>query len=263
MKGIEEVARTANFSVILSASHNDPEQELEVIETLHRRRVDGILIAGSRVTHNYLECQPSHIEIPIVLINSQADTQHDLLHWVSIDDSQGAQLAVEHLLNLGHRAIGYLGFGNRPRSNRQRLQGYQRALAAAGIAGPDSWVAVTSATEAALEEDITAGQVLLPTFLEAGVTAVFCYNDLIAIGMLMACQKRGLHVPGELSIVGFDDIYMAGCLTPSLTTIRQPKEQLGSLATQVMLDLLENRQGQNHVLSPVLVERASTAPPAR
>jgi LacI family transcriptional regulator/LacI family repressor for deo operon, udp, cdd, tsx, nupC, and nupG len=114
--------------------------------------------------------------------------------------------------------------------------------------------------EASPEEDVAAGQSALVRLLEAGVTAVFCSNDMIAIGVLMACQARGIAVPQQLSVVGFDDISLASYVTPALTTVRQPKVELGRLATQVMLDLLRNQPGQNHTLMPALVSRASTAP---
>src|SRR6266576_3206326 len=132
MKGVEEVARAAGFSVLLSATHNDPDQEMAIIETLHRRRVDGILVASSRITAKYKK-RLDHIRVPTVLINSQAESQDNLLHWVAVDDPAGAQLGVEHLLHLGHRSIGYLGVSCRPRSNQLRLHGYQNALAAAGM----------------------------------------------------------------------------------------------------------------------------------
>jgi DNA-binding LacI/PurR family transcriptional regulator len=93
VKGVEEVARAANFSVLLSATHNDPDQEMVVIETLHRRRVDGILVASSRITSEYKQ-RLDFIRIPTVLINSQADSQDELLNWVSVDDRAGACHAV-------------------------------------------------------------------------------------------------------------------------------------------------------------------------
>jgi DNA-binding LacI/PurR family transcriptional regulator len=260
MKGVEEVARAAGFSVFLSASHNDPDQEMMIIETFRRRRVDGILVAGSRITAQY-RGRLERIQIPTVLINSQAESQNELLHWVSVDDNTGTKLAIEYLLQLGHRSIGYLGVGNRPRANQQRLEGYRNTLAAAGIAGHDEWVATTSGLEASFEEDVGAGQSLLPSLLNAGVTAVFCYNDMVALGALLACQERGIAVPGQLSIIGYDDIKFAAYLTPSLTTIHQPKAQLGRLATQVMLDLLSHQPGQNYLLEPTIIPRASTAPP--
>ena len=262
VKGVEEVARTADFSVFLSASHNDPDQEMAIIETFHRRRVDGILVAASRITDNHKQ-RLDHIQVPTVLINSQAESEARLSHWVSVDDRNGAQLAVEHLLQLGHCSIGYLGIGSRPRSNRQRLLGYQSALATAGVPYRDAWVIVIPSDEASDEEDVAAGEIALPRLLDAGVTAVFCYNDMIAVGVLMACRERGIAVPQELNVIGFDDIKIASYVMPPLTTVHQPKVQLGRLATQVMLDLLNNRPGHNHILQPTLTLRASTAPLAR
>ena len=258
VKGVEEIARAANFSVFLSATHNDPEQEMGVIETFHRRRVDGILVASSRITSQYKK-RLDHIRVPTVLINSQADSQDELLNWVSVDDRLGAQLAVEHLLQLGHRSIGYLGISSRPRSNRQRFQGYQSALEASGIQCGNAFVMITTGTEASHEEDVALGQASLPYFLEREVTAIFCYNDMAAIGLLMACREQGIAVPQQLSVVGFDDIKMASYVAPALTTVHQPKVEMGRLATQVMLDLLNNRPGKNHVLQPTLITRASTA----
>src|SRR6266567_7973278 len=150
MKGVEEVARESGFSVILSASHNDPDQEMMVIETFRRRRVDGILVAASRITGNY-KARLDHIRIPTVLINSQAESEAGLLHWVSVDDRKGAQLAVEHLLRLGHRSIGYLGTSNRPRSNRHRLLRYQSTLEANNVPYRDEWVVISPGTEASHE----------------------------------------------------------------------------------------------------------------
>jgi LacI family transcriptional regulator/LacI family repressor for deo operon, udp, cdd, tsx, nupC, and nupG len=261
-KGVEEVSRTAGFSVFLSTSHNDPDQEMAIIESFHRRRVDGILVAASRISSIHKE-RLDHIQVPTVLINSQAESQHKLLHWVAVDDSKGARLAVEHLLELGHRVIGYLGSESRPRSNRRRLEGYRKALAEAGVSWHDTWVAIASGREASLEEDVAAGQSLLPRLLDAAVTAVFCYNDMVAIGVLLACHERGIAVPQELSVVGFDDIKMADYVTPPLTTIHQPKVRLGQLATEMVLDLLDGRPVRNHILAPTLHLRESTVLLAR
>jgi len=257
VKGIEEVARAAGFSVFLSTSYNDADQEMAIIETFHRRRVDGIIISSSRTT-NYGQSL-DHIQVPTVLINSQAESQTKVLHWVCVDECKGTQLAVEHLLQLGHRSIGYLGVSNRPRSNQQRLLGYQNALKAYGLPCHDEWIVTSAGDETSLEDDVSTGKLLLPLLLQAGVTAIFCYNDMIAVGVLMACRERGIAVPQQLSVIGFDDINMANYVTPPLTTIRQPKVQLGSLATEVLLDLLNGRPGQNHLLLSTLVLRASTA----
>jgi DNA-binding LacI/PurR family transcriptional regulator len=259
VRGVEEVAREAGFSVILSATHNDPDQEMAIIETFHRRRVDGMLVASSRITSEYKD-RLDRMRIPTVLINSQEESGNKLLHWVAVDDRVGSQRAVEHLIQLGHRAIGYLGVSSRPRSTRQRMLGYQHALASAGIASRDEWVVITPANEASPEEDVAAGRASVPCLLDAGVTAIFCANDMIAIGVLTICQELGITIPQRLSVVGFDDIRMASYVIPALTTICQPKVEMGRLATQVMLDLLNNQPGQNHILQPELVCRASTGP---
>jgi DNA-binding LacI/PurR family transcriptional regulator len=258
VKGVEEVARAADFSVLLSATHNDPEQEMAVIETFHRRRVDGILVASSRITREY-QHRLDRIQVPTVLINSQAESQAEMLHWVAVDDGVGAQLAVEYLLSLGHRAIGYLGISSRPKSSRQRLQGYRAALLSAGVDARDDWIIVSTGSEASHEEDVAIGQAALPGLLSSGVSAVFCYNDMTAIGVLLACRERGILVPQRLSVVGFDDIKMANYVVPALTTVSQPKLELGRKAARVMLDLLDNLPGQNHLLQPTLVVRDSAA----
>lgn len=260
MRGAEEVARPAGLSVFLSASHNDAEQERAVIETFHRRRVDGILVASSRISAQAIE-QLERVHVPIVLINSSAEGQHGFLHSVALDDHLGAQLAVGHLLALGHRAIGYLGAGNRPGTNQRRYDGYCAALASAGIAPHAGWCAATPAAEAFDEGDVAAAQALMPGLLAAGVSAVFCFNDMMAIGALLACRNSGLAVPRDLSIVGFDDVAFARYVTPPLTTIRQPRLDLGRLSMQMLLNLLNDQPAQSHVLAPSLVARESTAPP--
>jgi len=258
VKGVEEVARTANLSVFLSASHNDPDQEMAVIETLHRRRVDGILVAASRISSDHA-AQLARIHVPTVLINSQAEAQYESLHTVGVDDYAGARIAVGHLLELGHRAIGYIGAGNRPRSNRRRLEAYRDMLAEAGAPARPEWVAIAPAEHHLHTDDVLDGQALLAPLVSAAVTAVFCYNDMFAIGALMACRTLGIDVPHELSVVGFDDIDMAQYLVPPLTTIHQPKASLGRTAMRMLLNLLDARSIQNHVLAPTLIQRASAA----
>lgn len=106
-------------------------------------------------------------------------------------------------------------------------------------------------------------QSLLPELLQAGVTAVFCYNDLVAVGVLMACRDLGLRVPKELSIVGYDDVDLARYVTPPLTTVHQPKLRLGELAMQMLLDTLEGRPVSNQLLPVDLIIRETTGPAAR
>lgn len=258
MQGVEEVARPAGFSVFLSASHNDPEQEMVAIETFRRRRVDGLLVADSRLSRQYAE-RLRQAEVPTVLINSQVEGQHALVHSVMVDDYGGAHTAVQYLLQLGHRAIGYIGAGNRPRSNTRRLAGYRAALNGVGIADRAGWVVVAPEEDAVHADDVAAGQALVHPLLNTGVSAIFCYNDMLAVGALMACRDHGIAVPQDLSIIGFDDIPLARYVTPPLTTICQPRRDLGSRAMHMLLDLWHDRPVASQVLAPTLIPRASTA----
>jgi DNA-binding LacI/PurR family transcriptional regulator len=174
---------------------------------------------------------------------------------VAVDDLGGARLAVEHLLALGHRRIGYVGVTNRPKSNQYRLQGYQATLQAAGIT-PDSALIFAANN---IEDHAKRGEASLEPLRAAGATAIFCYNDMTAIGLLSACYKHDLAVPDDLSVVGFDDIDMAAYTIPPLTTIRQPRLELGQRAMQMVLDLLAGQTPANQLISGELVVRQTTA----
>jgi LacI family transcriptional regulator/LacI family repressor for deo operon, udp, cdd, tsx, nupC, and nupG len=155
---------------------------------------------------------------------------------------------------LGHRRIGYLGVPDRPKSNRRRLAGYHTALAAANIT-PDPALIM----EFEAKTDFERGQAGLDQLLNAKATAIFCYNDVVAIGLLAACRRQGVAVPDQLAVVGFDDIESALYVTPPLTTISQPLLTLGQLAMQMTLDLLNEQDVQDQVLPCELVVRQSTA----
>lgn len=252
--GVEDLATAAGYSVFLCSSHANPERELAVVETFHRRRVDGVIVLASRVGRLYTE-RLAEIGVPIVLINSQAEGG-EYMYSVSADDDQGARLAVRHLLDLGHRRIGYIGSGFRPPSNLRRLAGYRAELERAGIPF-DPELVISPDTP----HDLENGRRGLATLLDTDATAIFCYNDRTAIGALLAARELGIDVPLSLSLVGFDDIEASWYVTPPLTTVRQPQFELGRRAVQMVLDLLEERPVSDQVLPCQLVVRESTAPP--
>lgn len=262
VRGIEEVAQQVNLSLFLSVSNNSPDREVAVVETFRRRRVDGIIVAAAQVTAQH-EKRLIGAGLPTVLINHQAETRLEHLHSVSVDDYSGGLFAVRRLVELGHTSIGYLGAANRPRSNHARLQGYRAALRAAGISPREEWERTAPPEHHYHTDDVRDGQAMLPALVRAGVTAVFCCNDMMAVGALMACRSLGIAIPEQLSVVGFDDIELAQFVTPPLTTIHQPKLRLGQLAMEMLLDLLDGKPVSDHILPTELVERGSTAvPPA-
>jgi LacI family transcriptional regulator len=257
VEGIEKVARTAGLSVLLTNSHRNCEQEIAAINSFHQRRVDGILVADSRINKHHIK-QLAQIAVPTVFLNNQTEDQPESFHSVAIDDYLGARLAVEHLISLGHTSIGYIGVGDGSKSNQQRLEGYRIALSKAGLLQTNNWV-VSSDKDREKINDVTVGQQMLPKLLAAGVTGIFCYNDMVAVGALLACQELNISVPQDLSLVGFDGIALSRYVTPPLTTVCQPMLELGSYAMQMLLDLLQDKSVENRVLSPFLVKRGSSA----
>jgi LacI family transcriptional regulator/LacI family repressor for deo operon, udp, cdd, tsx, nupC, and nupG len=254
VEGVEHVAIEAGFNVFLSTSQNDREREIAVVDVLQQRRVDGIVVIASHLFDRYIEYY-DRTNLPIVIINEKVPG--DNLHYVTVDDVCGVRVAIEHLLQLGHRRIGYIGIGNRARSNLARMNAYEQALSGAGIAFDPALISDT-----AVEEHAAQGEASLEALLAAGATAVFCYNDSAALGVLSACYQRTIAVPQCFSVIGFDDIDVAAYAVPPLTTIRQPRFALGQTAMQMMLDLLAGLETANQVLPGELVIRRTTARPA-
>jgi DNA-binding LacI/PurR family transcriptional regulator len=252
VEGVEQIAIEAGFNVFLSTSQNNRERELAVIDVFQQRRVDGIIVLASHLLDEH-SVYANYSNVPIVVINEQDPGKP--IHFVSVDDVQGTRLAVEHLIGLGHRRIGYIGVANRPRSNQHRLRGYREALTAHAIAFDPALIF----TGGEVEDHARRGEAALEVLLAAGATAVFCYNDTTAIGLLSACYARGLVVPERFSVIGFDDIDGAAYTIPPLTTIRQPRFELGRLAMRMMLDILDGQQAENKMLRGELIERSTTA----
>ncbi|HIK04667.1 MAG TPA: LacI family DNA-binding transcriptional regulator [Trichormus sp. M33_DOE_039] len=256
VEGIEQVAREAKLNVLLSASHGDFEQEIAAIENFHYRRVEGILVADSRVSKQYTP-KLTQFTVPTVLINIDTEDQGKTFHSVAIDDRLGGSLAVKHLIELGHTCIGYLGVGDGSKAAQQRLEGYQMALAQAGIAQNPDWIAIPNPDHEIIK-DLDIGKKMLPQLVEAGVTSIFCYNDMVAVGALLACKELGLSVPRDLSLVGFDNTALSSYVTPPLTTVSQRMLEMGKLAMTMLLDLSQGKTVENLLLSPFLVKRDST-----
>ncbi len=252
VEGVEQIALEGNFNVFISTSQNDRQREIAVIETLQKRRVDGIIVIASHL----FDRSPSFFErskVPIVVINEQKPGKN--MHFVAVDDVQGGRLAVDHLIALEHRRIGYVSIPNRPQSNQYRFKGYQNALEAADIA-VDPALIFSSHT---IEDHFRVGEASLESLQAAEASAVFCYNDATAIGLLAECHKHGISVPGDLSIIGFDDIDITTYTMPQLTTIRQPRFELGRRAMQMMLALLNGKEPENQILPAELIVRQTTA----
>ena len=252
--GIEDVTQKAGYSVFLSASHKDPVREMAVVETFRERRVDAVIVTASRVGNLYADLLED-FGAPIVLINNMQEGRY--LHSVSADDVAGAQMAVESLLAWGHRRIGFIGSGERSVSSQRRWRGYCQAFLARGLEPPTGLK-----TTPEVETDLEAGRRGLTALLPHGPTAIFAYNDLTAIGVMLAARELRLAIPEQLSLVGFDDIQAAQFVTPPLTTVRQPRKAMGRAAMEMALALLQDEEPRNILFPCHLVQRESVAAPA-
>ena len=248
VEGIEQVADSQGYTIFLGASRFDPEKEIDRILKFYQRRVDGIIVQTAHLT-NFNDPRIERVDVPIVLINDEVNLR--IYNNVTIDSHAEAKKAVDYLFSIGHRRIAYVGSSVRIQSNKQRLIGYQDACKANGQSVNESYI-----FNLPMMSDYETGRRILDRVLDTDVTAVFCYNDMIAIGFMNACRERGINVPDDLSIIGFDNIEQASQFYPTLTTLHQPKFEMGRLAMQLIQS--ETPQIINEVLECKLIVREST-----
>lgn len=252
--GIEDASIEHGYSILLANSNADPAREMKVVRSFEERRVDGIIVTSSRVGAAYVESL-SRTRVPIVLLNNQHPSE--FLHSVMIDNLEASFRVTRHLIELGHRRIAYIGDRYGCQSDTERFGGYRAALDFACLPFCPEYVVHGDGKP-------EAGAHALETLLQLRPrpTAIFCYNDMTALGALSAAARNGLRVPGDLSLAGFDDLFLAQYCIPPLTTVRQPVRQMGRLAVQTLLELLSGHPvGRTMKIPGHLVIRESTAPP--
>ena len=250
-RGAEQEAYARGYNVFLCNTNEDPQREIDLLQSLDEKRVDGVVLCSSRLQDAELRSLLSH-HPAVVLVNRQIEG--DGVCSVMIDDEYGGRLATQHLLQAGHRAVGFLAGPSLSQSGRQREDGYRAALSEAGLPDSPSWIRHCPPM---VEGGLSAAKELLAAQPE--LTALLCYNDLVAVGVLRACVELGRRVPGDLAVVGYDDIPLADLVTPPLTTCRVPQYKLGEWAVQLLLDRIDGSESQCDpvVLRPQLVVRVS------
>ncbi len=252
IRGIEDACFSTNFNVILCNSDDDSEKQRKYIRVLVEKQVDG-LIVFSLGRDLQLGDQLKQTGMPYVILDREvAGAEADL---VEVNHEQGARLATQHLIELGHRRIACITGPLEVASAQQRLEGYRRAMNESGLTINAEWEIEGGFTS---EKSFTSMQQLLN--MAPSPSAVFACNDLMAIGALCAINERQLRVPQDISLVGFDDIALAAYMSPPLTTIAQPKHLLGSIAANILLARIAQPELplRREVLQPNLLLRQST-----
>jgi len=249
--GIEQAANDHGYAVFLANSNANAEHERKVVQALAERRVDGIIVTSSRVGSDYLPML-AQLNVPMVLVNDQYPGE--FVHSVTIANEEGSRAATNHLIEMGHRRIAYVGDRSGYQTDTERLKGYKQALAHAGI---------EFASELAVHGDgrpegaLAAVDGLLK--MADPPTAVCCYNDMTALGAMRSIRARGLRVPEDVSVTGFDDLFFAEYLEPPLTTVRQPMRRMGEMAMENLLKLMSGEESVAQVkVEAQLIVRGST-----
>jgi DNA-binding LacI/PurR family transcriptional regulator len=262
LQGIEEVAQANGYSLFMAASQQTRGREQSIIQAMVERRVDAIIICSTPVSIEQSR-QLARFGVPIVVINNQAaeEYRYSIYH----DDVDGSRQVTRHLIELGHRKIAYLGNSSSGRSTLDRLTGFQQELKAAGLSIPSGYI--HQVPGGGPVEGLSG----LSHFIDLPErpTALVCYNDMMAIGVLKGLQQAGIRVPKEISVTGFDNILFSAYTNPPLTTFDQPKHYIGAEATRLVLGLLKPEAGNKTTDEPEirrlrgkLLVRNTTASPA-
>lgn len=254
-RGVEDTVSQAGYVVILCNSDDSFEKESHYLQVLEEQRAQGVLITPVQNDAGYLQ-RLRQRGIAVVLLDRPSRIKD--LCSVAVDDVRGGEIAAMHLLEQGHQR---LAFVHGPLSIRQcadRRRGVLRALKTQGLDPATALVDIATPAQNA-----SAGEASIEQLLEASIkpTAAFCANDLLALGVMRALLKRGLRIPEDMALVGYDDIEFASVLATPLTSIRQPKYELGHAAAELLIDEVNHattHQHQHIIYQPELIVRASS-----
>jgi DNA-binding LacI/PurR family transcriptional regulator len=258
VRGMEDAAFSRGYDLIIGNSDADARKDLSYLRVFRRRRVDGILATIADPSHDDVRAWTS-ASCPVVFLDKFYRSED--CSYVTVNNRQAAFQAVDHLLAIGHRRIGIVTASmTASHSVKERIAGYWEALKARGVDGDP---ALLARSERQIEE---GGFLATRTLLEAGhvPTALFCTNDVIAIGAMRAIYDAGLEIPGDISVVGFDDVPIAALLRVPLTTVAQPIQEMGAAAVELLIERIEGGASlppRQVVLEAHLVVRQSSAPP--
>lgn len=249
LRGIEEVLNDAGYIPLFASGHWHAEHEQRCIENLRSRKVDGLIVLDGRTGDEAL----SRLARSLPLVITGRHLAAEGLYSLHTNNFEGARLATHHLLALGHRQIAFITGDPLHPDATERLNGYKAALKAAGVRYKPALVMPGKYFE---ESGLMAVEQLIDS--REPFTAIFAANDQMAFGAALALHRRGLRVPDDVSLVGFDDLAGATHAIPPLTTIHQAAHELGRGAARALLQLLNGQVPDEVLPEPRLIQRAST-----
>lgn len=253
ISGIQQSAKKRGYNIILGNTMNDPEIERELASMLLTSQADGIIQLSSRFP---IDENGKNGETPLPIVNCCECVDDDSMPTVKLDNKGAAKAMTNHLIQLGHKHIGLIIGPRKSPLTISRLTGYKIALQEAGIPFDASMLIEGDYSMASGKK---AASALLAMAQQP--TAIFCFNDEMAIGAMQRIKQDGLSVPADISVAGFDNLNFASYTDPPLTTISQPSEEFGSNAIALLFEIIEGKEKRNrHLTLPFdLVVRGSTA----
>ncbi|WP_171051636.1 LacI family DNA-binding transcriptional regulator [Alteribacter natronophilus] len=246
VSGVEAGARSRKLNVLLTGV----DEETETFSFITERQLDGVIVVGTHEGSRTME-EVLARKVPTVFMDSFIQSAH--VSRVTIDDEKGGWLGAGHLLDLGHEKVAVVtGKLEGNGVSRERLRGVKRAFMERKVPFPDDLI---------IERPVNMAHArsLAKELKESGATAVFSFSDVAAMGLLKGFAECGVSVPGEISIVGYDNLFFSDYTHPSLTTVAQDVEEKGQIAVDLLFDQIEGRPSSKTVLDVKLIERESTA----
>lgn len=250
--GVESYCYRKGYTLILCNTGGRADKQRDYIRMLAGKRVDGLLVMCSDLDADLQEMLDGHPDIPKVVMDwgpesSQADKIID-------NSEEGGYLATRYLMDQGHKDIACLSGHFEKVACKERIAGCKRALAEDGLTLPEEWL-----LEGNFECDtavIAADKILA---MDKKPTAVFCFNDIMALGLMSRLQEKGMKVPEDISVIGYDNIDISPYFSPPLTTVHQPKRRLGKNAVEILLERIKdkNHAKQTFEMFPEILERSS------
>jgi DNA-binding LacI/PurR family transcriptional regulator len=246
LEGIEDVLQPQGYSLFVAASRQDIDRERAIMQAMLERRVDGVILCAPPLLPGHGQ-RFREYGLPLVVVNNQdvEDYQYSIYH----DDLFGAMEVARHMVSLGHRRIAYLGNAAAGRTDRDRASGYEAVLQAFELPIRQGYLHHEPGGHP--EEGYRAARHFM--HLPEPPTAIMCFNDMMALGLLRGLHDAGWDIPGDCSVAGFDDVAIAAYTQPPLTTFDQPKYRLGAEAVGLVLHLLSLPPAGQQAMQPQVV----------
>ncbi|QJB57111.1 substrate-binding domain-containing protein [Pseudodesulfovibrio sp. zrk46] len=250
--GVERRCYEQGYTLFLSNTEGDVKRMETSLDALEEKRVDGLLLLCAEVNDDIIRLLEAERSVPIVVFDWGPES--DNVDRIYDNSSHGGYLATKYLIDNGHTDIGCIYGPIERRSSRERVDGYHKAMEEAGLPVRSEWMI-------AGDYDCEGGVQAMVQYaaMDKRPTAVFATNDMMALGVLSEAGRQGIRIPDDLSVIGYDDIYLVRYAAPPLTTVKQPKTELAAKAVDTLIEHLDSKRtkGKMIIVQPQLMERES------